>query len=179
MRTRLEAAPAYLRFLVNALLSGLIFGLIQRFQEHESWAASLLWGLVFGLYLALVTSLTSRRRRREIDAMTAGLTPTQRVEATRTALRAPVPTDPRVRDVAVYYAEYLLGEMNRQRARSTWMFAIVDAICVVLAITTAPFWWLAVIAMSWLLMQQLIEPRRLRRRLDLLRASAAGRAAIV
>ena len=84
-----------------------------------------------------------------------------------------------MRQAAIRFAEYRLAESARHRVAGRWAAGIIAAIFVALAITTSPFYWLAVAVLVSVFAEELAEPRRLRRRLELLRASAAGQAAVV
>ena len=179
MRARLQAAPAFIQFLVSGLIGGLIAVVIQKLWEHDSWTHALAYGLFLGFFLAVVETFTTGRRRGDIAAMTAGLTPAQRVQAFRTAVRAPVPTEPRVRQAAIRFAEYRLAEYGRHRVAGWWVCGAIAAVFAVLAITTSPFYWLAVAGFVGVCAQDLIELRRLRRRIEMLRAAATGQAAVV
>lgn len=179
VRTRLQTAPAFVRFLVSALVGGLVAAAIHKLWDHDSWGHALVSGLFLGVLLEVVETFTTGRRRDDIDAITAGLTAAQQQQVLRTSPRNPVPSNAAVRQAAIRFAEYRLAEYDRHHVAGRWVVGVFAAVFLVLALTTSPFYWVGVVVIVYVLAQELSEPRRLRRRLEMLRAAPAGQSATV
>lgn len=107
-------------------------------------------------------------REQRTAACTGGLTPERRALAVRASRRGPVPDDAATRAAAAALTRYQLEQTTTQRNKNVAIFGAVGVLELVLALTSSPWWWLAVLMFVALIVAQSREPRTLRRRLALL-----------
>ncbi len=86
----------------------------------------------------------------------------------RASRRGPVPDDAATRAAAAALTRYQLEQTTTQRNKNVAIFGAVGVLELVLALTSSPWWWLAVLMFVALIVAQSREPRTLRRRLALL-----------
>jgi hypothetical protein len=120
--------------------------------------------MVFGLIMG-------RLLYRQFAALRHAMGPGSR-EALQTtargAWRGPLPEDPAAREAALRLARYQLGELRRRRTVTYAVFAVALALETWLALTSSPWFWLAVAMFGLSLVVSLAFPRVLRRRIELL-----------
>jgi hypothetical protein len=164
-----ERAPWWALGLVNGLLFGLATGVYTGLKAGDGLfgvVAGVLGGLAFGAVLGPIQARARRRARPVVDSIPAG----RARDVRRAAIRGPVPTEPDVRAAALRVATYRLGESGRFRVPVTvtlGFFLVVEA---VVAVLYSPWFWAAAALFAAVLTFHLVQPGRLRRRIELLRA---------
>lgn len=86
----------------------------------------------------------------------------------RASRRGPIPDDPATRAAAAALTRYQLEQSTGQRNKNLAIFGAFGLLELVQAVTSSPWWWLAVLMFAALIVAQLQQPLTLRRRLALL-----------
>ncbi len=163
----------WVRVLVFGVPFGVVMGLFAAHRGHGSGGADGLIngtvsGVLFGLFLAWVTRRQQIAREQRTTAFTGGLTPERRAVAVRASRRGPAPDDAAIRVVAAALTRDQLEQSISQRSKNFTIFGAVGLLELVMALTSSPWWWLAVLLFAALIVAQLRQPQTLRRRLALL-----------
>ena len=165
----------WVRVSTSALPFGVVVGLIFAHRAN-GWnlADGLIGGVGGGLLFGLLMAWSHRRhqllREQRADVFTAGLPPQHRVLAVRASRGGPIPEDRATRAVAASLVRDRLERTDGQRGRAVLFFAVVGVLELVLALTSSPWFWLAVALFVWLILTVLQQPHKLRRRLAQLNA---------
>jgi hypothetical protein len=162
-------APRWVIALLAWVPSTVLFLLLFRIVDGDSWTRAMIFGAIGGVVLAapVVLGLTLRRRMLR-DAAGESTTETW-VAAARTASRGPVPADPETRSMALRIANRQLAQFQRFRL----IFIICPAFFVAAAIigfATGSGWgavWHLVVA-AGTGFQYFYTPRLFRKRIRLL-----------
>jgi hypothetical protein len=153
--------------LLSALSAGVVVGLI--FQR--GWSGAGMVAVSAGIGGAILgSSMVYGLIRREVEAVGV-LSGSRRRAVARASLWGAVPEDPETRAVAAKLAEHALAERQRRRGLGVVSSLVVLAMVVNLAVRASPWWWIGVAGVVALTVHGLFFlPRRLRRRMELLRA---------
>jgi hypothetical protein len=166
---------------VFALLNGVLFGGFEtidhlatgRHSVLSSLLAGVLGGVFFGLFMGFFSSRRGSRLRRDV-----GDVPVENQRAVaRAAVRGPVPSDPAMRSAALRLATFQAVESRRQLFRSMTAFAGFAAITVLLAVVDGPLWLIGTAFFVGVALWVASVPKRLERRMILLRDAGAVGAA--
>lgn len=122
-------------------------------------------GILFGLLMSVVTHRQQVAREQRTAAVTGGLTAENRTLAMRASRRGPVPADPAIRAAAAGLTRDQLEQSITQRSKNLAIFGVLGLLELVMALTSSPWYWLAVLMFAALLVAQLRQPQTLRRRL--------------
>lgn len=154
--------------LVNGVPFGVVMGAMTGLR-HRSWRDALIEAAIAATgYGSFMGFFMHRQVGQSRDAM--GSVPRSEVQkAVRAARTGRVPEDPEVRRAAYRLVGVQLEQLRSQRRWAPPCFVLVAAWGGFLAVTQSPWWWLAVPFWVVMLTLHLALPRRLGRRLDLLR----------
>jgi hypothetical protein len=168
LRDRLLTAPRWVVGLISGLPFAAFMGVASGLRQGH-WTRALIEGGFAGvIYGAIMAVAMHRRYGRYREAM--GGVPQRDVRrAVREARKGKVPQDPEARRAAYRLLSTQLGELRRQRRWAPVFFLAVLALTVFLALAQTPWWWVAVPFWLAVLAIHLVAPRRLGRRLELLR----------
>ena len=163
----------------RALLYGVPFGvaaaLLAVHRGHpsgiENWLINGVFsGVLFGLLMGWATRRQQAAREQRTAAFTAGLTAQDRTLAVRASRRGPIPDDPATRAAAAALTEDQLERTTSQRNWNLAGLGVFVVLELVQALTSSPWFWLAVLLFAAAIVVQLRAPRTLRRRLAQLTA---------
>lgn len=171
MRRPLVDAPWW----ALALLTGLPFGVAMALfgaRDGSSWLHSAVGGAIAGVCFGVAMGVVLRRQNARHREVVRALPPEVARVAHRATWRGPVPADPEARAATVRLIEHQLTELQRRRALFLIEFGVFEALYVVNAIVGSPWWWAAAVFFAAMLLMTLLLPPRMRRRADLIRASA-------
>ena len=126
----------------------------------------LLGGLVFGVLMGPLLRAQFDRQRQAVGVLDERV----RRPAGRASLWGPAPEDPEVRAAALRVAEHGLAEQERRSVWTRVLLVLFLALEVWQAIVSSPWFWIPAAFFAALLASSLLLPRRLRRRIALLRA---------
>lgn len=172
MRHRLSTAPWWLLSLIVGVLFGVVCGVAVALllpppyggDATESVVIGLIGGVLFGLPMGPILARTNQRAREAIGAL-----PAERLgEVSRAASRGPVPADPEIRAAATRLVRFQLAEALRYRTPMMILFGGFLVLQVLFAVTLAPWHWAVAVLVAVPLAVQVWQPRRLRRRAELL-----------
>ena len=155
---------------------GVVMGLFGAHRRHESGlAVGLTAGVIGGVFFGLAMSWITRRQRqaweRRTAAFTAGLTAEGRTSAIRAARRGRVPADPAIRAAVAGLTRDQLEQSVSQRGKNLAIFGGIGLLELVMAMTSSPWFWLAVVMFAALFVAQLLQSKTLHRRLARLAAA--------
>lgn len=152
------------------LLCGLGTGVLVASLGRDGWAGFLPAALGAGIAGGLFGATVLRGQvRRQVDAVGVLPAPARRA-AGRASLGGAVPDDPDARAAAYALARHALGEQRRHRVLGVLGSLVIVGLLVRLALGSSPWWWVGVaVVCAGTAYGQLVLPRRLRRRADLLR----------
>jgi hypothetical protein len=179
VRHRLLTAPWWMLSLGASVLFGLATGLLLMFVTPLLYGPAtgsgttfrfvggivgVAGGIVFGLVLGPVLARENQRA-----LITLGDLPAERQrEAVRAASRGPVPADPEVRSAAARLAEFQLAQTLRSRKAAVVILPLNIVAQVLLTISGSAWHWVLAAFFAVPLAVIVWQPRRLRRRIDLL-----------
>lgn len=164
----------------RALLYGVPFGVVMGlFAAHrgpgfgvvDGLIAGIFSGVLFGLAMGWLTRRQQLAREQRAAAFTAGLTAQHRTLAVRTSRRGPIPDDPATRAAAAALTRDQLERSTGQRNKNLARLGALVLLELVLALTSSPWFWLAVLIFAAAIVAQLREPQKLHRRLAQLNAA--------
>jgi hypothetical protein len=140
VRIRLILQPAWLRFLVWALLFAVAWGALTSFQSTAEIESTILSAIFFGGAFAGYLTATTQGIHRGALAAVSGLDRGQLSQAIDAVLRGVVPADPEVRTSATRLGrEYLRNKSADQLKRaeiSNWLtIGLLIALAIVAAVT--------------------------------------------
>jgi hypothetical protein len=173
MRERLLHAPAWVLGLVNGSLFGLIWVLVTRFGDGESWSTAVAYGGIAGVVFGALMGRVQHRQQRGVREIAARSPEGLSRRVRRAALRGPVPEQPEVREAAHGLALAQLVQYERQRRWASPFFVLVALLSAYLAVTDNAWWWVAVVAWTVAAVGHPWMRSRLRRRAELLRGPGA------
>ena len=177
MRIRLILQPAWLRFLVWALLFAAVWGALTSFQSSAEIESTILSAIFFGAAFAgYLTATTQGMHRGALEAL-SGLSQAERSQTINAVLRGVVPADPELRASAtrlgrVYLRNKSADQLKRAQ-RWTWLTSgvfIALAIAAVVAnfANERVFYLAAVLLFATTLPFSLLSMRRIQRNVALL-----------
>jgi hypothetical protein len=155
------------------LLAGLGAAVLVGLVAGGGWRGALTGAVGAGFGGAILgATLLHGQVQRQVEAVGVLSTPVRRA-AGRASLWGPAPEDPETREAAAKLAEHALAERQRHRALGVVSSPVVTGMLVNLAVRASPWWWIAVAANVALLVHGwFLLPRRLRRRIELLRGTS-------
>lgn len=153
---------------------GVLMGLFAAYRRGADVVDGLVTGIVsgvlFGVWMSVVAGRQQAARARRTAPFTAGLTAQGRALAVRASRRGPVPGDSAVRAAAAL-ARDQLEQTTSQRGRNLAGMAAFTVLELVMALTSSPWFWLAVLLFAGFFVALLRQPRALVRRLSRLDAA--------
>ncbi|MCO1659382.1 hypothetical protein [Pseudonocardia humida] len=167
LRTRLLNAPWWVLALVTGVPFGVAMGVVVGVRDGDlplvlyTGAAA---GVFFGLLMGVVPARQNRRVR---EAM--AVAPRQEPAVLRAVGKGPVPTDPAVREAALRLATLQHEQLARWRIPGLVLFGMIAVLDAVVAIMSNPWVWLWVALFVGFAALQLVAPRRVERRIAVLR----------
>jgi hypothetical protein len=168
LRDRLLTAPRWAVGLVAGVPFGAFMGLSEGLR-HGNWGDALIAGVIAGVIYGAIYGVFMHRRFGRYRAAIGGVPQRDVRRAAREARRGKVPEDPEARRAAYRLLDVQLGELRRQRRWAPILFVLLLGLSVFLALTQTPWWWVTVPCWPALLAMHLVMPRRMGRRLELLR----------
>lgn len=154
---------------------GVLMGLFGAYRHGHDAVDGLVTGIfsgvLFGLAMSWLTARQQAARDRRTAPFTAGLTAQGRTLAMRASHRGPVPDDPAIRAAAAALARDQLEQTTSQRGRNLAGLAAFTVLELVQALTSSPWFWLAVLLFAGFFVALLRQPRALHRRLSRLNAA--------
>lgn len=154
--------------MVFGVIFGASMGVIAGLR-HGRWTDALIEGVIAGaVYGAVMGVVMHRRFGRYREAV--GSVPLRDVRrALREARRGRVPEAPEARRAAYRLLTTQLGQQHRLRHWGAAVLVLFMGLTAFVAITDSPWWWLAEILWIAAITAHYLAPRRLDRRLELLR----------
>jgi MFS family permease len=171
VREHLLRAPWWVHSLMSGVPFGVVMALLERLRDDEPWGAAVSGGVPGGVLFGAVMGPFLQRQAARTLAATGPMAPWIRRAATRAAWRGPVPADPEVRAAALRVVDHQLAEWQRRRTFLVGTYAFFTGLCVVLALTSSAWWWLAALGFGGMLGVSVLMPGWLRRRRTLLQAA--------
>jgi len=171
VRDKLQTAPWWVLSLIQGVFFGTATTVINHLQHPGSgWKGAILGGLVGGVFFgAVMGPLIVRAGRRALAA--AGNVPARTLRvAARAVNRGHPPLDPETRHAAELLATYQLKQLARSRGLSLVLFGFFGVVSVVVALTSSPWWWIAVSIHAAFFGLYLVGPRHLQRRIEILKS---------
>lgn len=177
MRQRVVNAPWWALSLCTGVLFGLAFGIVSALFMRPAdgvpafgVTVGVIGGILFGLVMGPVLARLNGRARDALGELPAG----RHSEVLRAASRGPVPADPEIRTAAARLAEVQLAQTLRYRTLGLIVFPVLLVLQAVLAVAVSAWFGLGVVLFGALLALQVVEPRRLRRRVEILKREPAS-----
>ncbi len=168
LRQRLLSAPRWVVGLISGLPFGTFMGVTSGLR-HGRWTQALIEGVLAGAFYGAVMGVVMHRRYGRYREALGSVPQSDVRRAAREARRGRVPDDPEARRAAYRLLNVQLGELRRQRRWAPAFLALMVVGSVFMAVTQTPWWWCAVPFWLAVLAVHLLLPRRLDRRLQLLR----------
>jgi len=173
MRERLQNAPWWVMSLITGLSFASVTAVLNHFLQPASWTAAIVGGLLGGVIFGAIMGPWAVRQRRQAVAASGDL-PFQALRiASRAVMRGPVPLDPEIRQATVRLTRLQLKQYSRGRL---WLGAFfVGALNVLygfLALTESPWWWIPFGIFLGFGVLNVVLPRHLRRRMEMLSQEA-------
>jgi hypothetical protein len=123
MRLRLLLQPAWLRFVVIALLSVVTTGALITLESRDEIESNVLSAIILGVVTAgLFAATTQDTHRGALEAL-SGLDDARRSEAIAAVSRGIVPADPDVRAAAIRLGRVSLGNRSPEQLKRTEIWA--------------------------------------------------------
>jgi hypothetical protein len=152
------------------LLCGLLTGLLWATLGGAGWTGFLSGAIGTGIAGGPVGATLLRAQVRGRTEAIGVHPPAVRRAAGRAALGGAVPDDPDTRAAAYAMTQQGLEDQQRHRLLGLLGSLVFLGLIVRLALTSSPWWWVGVaVVLAGLAYGQLVLPRRLRRRAELLR----------
>jgi hypothetical protein len=157
---------------VLALVAGLPFGgamaLYRGLIDGDGWRHALVGGGIAGLVFGGLMGPVLYRQNRRLRQVIGELSVRDIRRVGRAAWRGPVPADPEIRSAAYRLAVHRLSQNRDLRVLGVVVLAGWLLVCVILALTQTPWFWLEVLLVAAILGAYLAQQRRLERRAALL-----------
>ncbi|MCE0535545.1 hypothetical protein LWF15_08485 [Kineosporia rhizophila] len=171
MRTWLVGAPRWKLGLFQGTLFGTFMAVFAAFFSSGSgegagrFVGAVVGGVVGGVFFGFFMShFIANKNAALIGA--AGLDdPAELRQAVRAARRGPVPADPRIRQAALRVARHQLSELEGQRTGSLAVFALFILVYVAMAFLSSPWWLVAAVFFTAMLIVTVMQPSRLANRI--------------
>jgi hypothetical protein len=169
---RWRRSSAWVRSVTMGLFFAAFLAIMGVLTTDSSITGTLIGALVAGtFYGALMGPVVGRLQRRADDAL-GDASPRQRREASRAAWRGAPPQDPDARALSLRLVEHRLQLAVRNRRWTTPIFAFFAVLEAWQALDDGAWgWWLAATFFAVFFVVACAEPRRLSRRLQLLRGT--------
>ncbi|WP_041289369.1 hypothetical protein [Kribbella flavida] len=116
MRIYLLTSPRWILGVIIGLASGILIGLVARFDIPLTWPEALVCGAVIGSLLGVTLVFSVDRQRRQLRAAAGDLPPQMLAAAHRAAGGGPIPVDADVRGAAAKIAAQQLLFLRRNRS---------------------------------------------------------------
>jgi Flp pilus assembly protein TadB len=168
LRDRLLTAPRWVVGLAAGVPFGAFMGLYEGLR-HGHWGDALIAGVIAGAVYGAIYGVFMHRRFGRYREAIGGVPQRDVRRAAREARKGRVPQDPEARRSAYRLLDVQLGELRRQRRWAPVFFVLILTLSVFLALTQTPWWWVIVPFWLAMLVMHLVLPRRMGRRLELLR----------
>lgn len=177
MRFGLLDAPGWLWFSITGIPFGgimaLVLGLLGT-GHPVGWPIAGIVGVASGVAFGAAMGRLLADQARRLRAAIGPMSRQEYAQARRAAARGPVPDDPVLRQQAALLAAHDHRELTRFRVPQSIVFASAFVGEVLAAVVVSPWFWLAAALFAGLLAVQVVWPRRLRRRIELLRRGGGG-----
>jgi H+/gluconate symporter-like permease len=164
-RFRLLRAPWWLLSLYTGVPSGLLLGVLAGLTGADGRTAAtfgLLTGVLSGSAMGPLLARIHRRARPVADAIPDG----QHRAVLRAAARGPVPVDPEIRAAALALATHQLAGALRFRRPVAGLLGLLAVLESAAALAYTPWLWVGAALFLAILVFQLRQPARLRRRIQ-------------
>jgi Flp pilus assembly protein TadB len=169
MREKLQNAPWWVWSLIMGLTFGSFATVFNHFQQPVSWTAAIIGGLIGGVLFGAVMGPWVARQRRKALAASGDMPFHDRQIANRAVMRGPVPLDPEIRQAAARLSRLQLKQYSPGRR---WLgvifFGALNVLYGLLALTDSPWWWIAFAIFLGFGALNVMLPRHLQRRLEML-----------
>ena len=177
VRLWLLTIPWWAQSLVFGFLWTVLITSTGRFLHDESWTQAMVPAVITGVLVGAAIGLMAARDHRRFRETAGTLSPHRLRQAARLALRGPVPDDLGLRQSARRMALQQREEIVRPRRWALPFFVSVLVLAVWLALTSSPAWpgWVLSAVLVPTLAEQLLLPRRLASRAELLADPAGDR----
>lgn len=153
MRERMLQAPPWVLAVVSGTMFGSSWALWTHYGDGDSWTASLVPGVLLGLFFGAVVGPIQHRQQRGVREAAARSPEGLSRRVRRAAFRGAVPGEPAVREAAQGLALAQLTQLDRQRRWAPLFFLLMAIVSAVAATTGSPWWSLAVpvwtLAAAW------------------------------
>ncbi len=171
MRTYLIKAPSWAMFLICGIPFGAAMGVAIKLSG-ETVKFTLLAGVLLAVLFGATLTFATAKQRREYRLILEALPERDWAAAQRAAWRGPVPASSEIRRVATHLAAHNLERIHQHRKLIRIVFGFNIALAVLNLILNASLWRiLLLICWTAALATQEYYPRRIRRRIDLLKDS--------
>lgn len=140
MGLRLLLQPAWLRFVVWALIFAVMWGLITSLQSSYEFESAVLSAIVFGAVVGGSTTFATQGANRAALQAISGLDQAGRSQSIDAVLHGAVPDDPDVRAAAARLGRVLVrnrsADQLRRSEKWTWVMYVVLLVPLAAAATT-------------------------------------------
>jgi hypothetical protein len=167
-RDRLLTAPRWVIGLISGLLFGAVMGGMNGLR-HGRWAEAFIEGAIAAVVYGAIMGVVMHRQFGRYREAVGDVPQSEVRRAVRQAGRGSVPEDPEVRAAAYRLLITQRDELRRLRPLALVVLLVLAASGTFLAIAQRPGWWEAWLVWVLFLVLHLVVPRRLGRRLELLR----------
>jgi hypothetical protein len=168
LRERLLSAPRWVVGLISGMIFGVVFGVLTGLR-HGRWTQALIEGAIGAVVYGGIMGFVMHRRYGRYREAIGGVPQRDVRRAAREARQGKVPEDPEARQAAYRLLSTQLAELRRQRRWAPVFLLVMVAGGVFLALVQTPWWWVSVPFWLAVLAMHLALPRRIGRRLELLR----------
>lgn len=182
VRRFLMNAPWWQLSLIVGLIAGPLFGAgmgialsVTEGRSSDGWVPGFLGGVVFGVVAGAITGPIAAYQSQRTRSVLGPLSAEDYSVVLRAAGRGPLPADPELRRAAGRLAAYRVEVTTRMRAFTFPVLGLFFVLEAVQAVVTSAWYWLAAVFFALMLVQGWWEPRRLRRRIELLADPATDR----
>jgi hypothetical protein len=169
VREKLQKAPWWVWSLITGVYFGAGMTVFTHFQQSVSWTAAMVGGMIGGVFFgAVMGPLVTRLHRKGLAA--GGDLPARDLRvASRAVMRGPVPLDSDIRTAAARLARLQLDQYSGRRLwLGVILFGTLTLLAAFLALTESPWWWIEFPIFLAFGALNVMLPRHLRRRLEIL-----------
>lgn len=169
-RDRWSNAPWWVVSIVMGLYFGGVMTVVFAVNGHGFHLYTLVIGIVLGVFFGWVMGPLLVSQRDNTYAAMGLLENPDRPQVIRAANRGAVPVDRQVRAAAARVVRYRLGEMSSQRRWAVPFWVAITLISAGTAVLQTAWWFVATAILVFFLILTLVQPRRMRHRLEALEA---------
>lgn len=174
MGARFATAPVWFPAAFQGVFYAVWMSVWSRLSDHESWARTMISGVIMALAFGGVMWFAGRKERRANAVLTEGLTAEQRRAVARAVATGTPPADPTLRARAAAIVRHQLAEDGRYRTLTLVVFAMFLALSAGIAASGSPWYWPGAAVFAGMLIWVVRNPGTLRRKLAALEPPAAA-----